>query len=153
MSFIEMFLGVSVIESAVSCLGHMVMPDFFVNFVLTMLDIYVSYIWVSGSYSVHLVELRETGKLFAMKAMDKSVMLNRNKVHLLEFPSQPIESKAPCKCCWNHFNTTEISEKPKETKKDMVVRRLFKEKKQTCVVGTEEFSKSQAIVLFFVAGS
>jgi serine/threonine protein kinase len=27
------------------------------------------------------VELRETGKLFAMKAMDKSVMLNRNKVH------------------------------------------------------------------------
>jgi hypothetical protein len=35
----------------------------------------------------------------------------------------------------------------------MVVRRLFKEKKQTCVVGTEEFSKSQAIVLFFVAGS
>lgn len=31
--------------------------------------------------SVHLVELRETGKLFAMKAMDKSVMLNRNKVH------------------------------------------------------------------------
>lgn len=27
------------------------------------------------------MELRETGKLFAMKAMDKSVMLNRNKVH------------------------------------------------------------------------
>ncbi len=122
-----MFLGVSVIESAVSCLGHMVMPDFFVNFVLTMFDIYVFYIWVSGSYSVHLVELRETGKLFAMKAMDKSVMLNRNKVHLLEFPSQPIESKAPVKCCWNHFNTTEISEKPKEIKKDMVLRRLFKE--------------------------
>jgi hypothetical protein len=39
-----MFLGVSVIESAVSCLGHMVMPDFFVNFVLTMFDIYVSHI-------------------------------------------------------------------------------------------------------------
>ncbi len=32
------------LESAVSCLGHMFMPDFFVNFVLTMFDIYVSYI-------------------------------------------------------------------------------------------------------------
>nr|AML77969.1 putative LOV domain-containing protein [Syzygium micranthum] len=31
--------------------------------------------------SVHLVELRGTGQFFAMKAMDKSVMLNRNKVH------------------------------------------------------------------------
>nr|AML78071.1 putative LOV domain-containing protein [Myristica fragrans] len=31
--------------------------------------------------SVHLVELVGTGELFAMKAMDKSVMLNRNKVH------------------------------------------------------------------------
>nr|AML78127.1 putative LOV domain-containing protein [Telesonix jamesii] len=31
--------------------------------------------------SVHLVELKETGELFAMKAMEKSVMLNRNKVH------------------------------------------------------------------------
>nr|AML76573.1 putative LOV domain-containing protein [Posidonia australis] len=31
--------------------------------------------------SVHLVELRGTGELFAMKAMDKSVMINRNKVH------------------------------------------------------------------------
>eukprot|EP00897_Mesotaenium_endlicherianum_P003441 jgi/Mesen1/3124/ME000184S02190 len=31
--------------------------------------------------SVHLVELRDTGKLFAMKAMDKEVMINRNKVH------------------------------------------------------------------------
>ncbi|XP_047310369.1 phototropin-2-like [Impatiens glandulifera] len=31
--------------------------------------------------SVHLVELRGTGELFAMKAMDKSMMLNRNKVH------------------------------------------------------------------------
>nr|AML78191.1 putative LOV domain-containing protein [Aristolochia elegans] len=31
--------------------------------------------------SVHLVELLGTGELFAMKAMDKSVMLNRNKVH------------------------------------------------------------------------
>nr|AHZ63873.1 phototropin [Osmunda regalis]AML78893.1 putative LOV domain-containing protein [Osmunda sp. BC-2016] len=31
--------------------------------------------------SVHLVELRGSGELFAMKAMDKSVMLNRNKVH------------------------------------------------------------------------
>ncbi|PIA26320.1 hypothetical protein AQUCO_09500053v1 [Aquilegia coerulea] len=31
--------------------------------------------------SVHLVELKNTGELYAMKAMDKSVMLNRNKVH------------------------------------------------------------------------
>ncbi|KAL6652992.1 hypothetical protein ACP70R_011917 [Stipagrostis hirtigluma subsp. patula] len=31
--------------------------------------------------SVHLVELKGSGELFAMKAMDKSVMLNRNKVH------------------------------------------------------------------------
>uniref|UniRef100_A0A126WZ90 non-specific serine/threonine protein kinase n=1 Tax=Dipteris conjugata TaxID=32108 RepID=A0A126WZ90_9MONI len=31
--------------------------------------------------SVHLVELRSSGELFAMKAMDKKVMLNRNKVH------------------------------------------------------------------------
>ncbi|KAG2622543.1 hypothetical protein PVAP13_3KG000048 [Panicum virgatum] len=31
--------------------------------------------------SVHLVELLGTGEYFAMKAMDKSVMLNRNKVH------------------------------------------------------------------------
>nr|AML78470.1 putative LOV domain-containing protein [Copaifera officinalis] len=31
--------------------------------------------------SVHLVELCGTGHYFAMKAMDKSVMLNRNKVH------------------------------------------------------------------------
>ncbi|ERN11433.1 phototropin-2 isoform X1 [Amborella trichopoda] len=31
--------------------------------------------------SVHLVELRGTGETFAMKAMDKSIMLNRNKVH------------------------------------------------------------------------
>nr|AML77124.1 putative LOV domain-containing protein [Alangium chinense] len=31
--------------------------------------------------SVHLVELCETGEYFAMKAMDKGIMLNRNKVH------------------------------------------------------------------------
>ncbi|KAG0468071.1 hypothetical protein HPP92_017399 [Vanilla planifolia] len=31
--------------------------------------------------SVHLVELAETGEYFAMKAMDKNVMLSRNKVH------------------------------------------------------------------------
>nr|AML76687.1 putative LOV domain-containing protein [Philoxerus vermicularis] len=31
--------------------------------------------------SVHLVELKGSGELFAMKAMDKSLMLNRNKVH------------------------------------------------------------------------
>eukprot|EP00249_Psilotum_nudum_P023382 c28852_g2_i1 orf=276-1739(+) len=33
------------------------------------------------SGSVHLVELQETGKLFAIKTTDKSVMINRNKVH------------------------------------------------------------------------
>ncbi|CAK7328167.1 unnamed protein product [Dovyalis caffra] len=31
--------------------------------------------------SVHLVELYGTGQFFAMKAMDKGIMLNRNKVH------------------------------------------------------------------------
>ncbi|CAN1289326.1 PHOT2 [Linum perenne] len=31
--------------------------------------------------SVHLVELEETGELYAMKAMKKSTMMNRNKVH------------------------------------------------------------------------
>nr|ACT35018.1 phytochrome 3 [Plagiogyria distinctissima] len=31
--------------------------------------------------SVHLVELRGTGQVFALKAMDKSLMLHRNKVH------------------------------------------------------------------------
>lgn len=31
-------------------------------------------------YSVHLVELQGTGELYAMKAMEKSAMLNRNKV-------------------------------------------------------------------------
>ncbi|KAG8657685.1 phototropin-2 isoform X1 [Manihot esculenta] len=31
--------------------------------------------------SVHLVELKESGQLYAMKAMEKSMMLNRNKVH------------------------------------------------------------------------
>nr|AML79008.1 putative LOV domain-containing protein [Heliotropium calcicola] len=31
--------------------------------------------------SVHLVELIGTGQLFAMKAMDKTIMMNRNKVH------------------------------------------------------------------------
>nr|AML77934.1 putative LOV domain-containing protein [Linum grandiflorum] len=31
--------------------------------------------------SVHLVELEETGELYAMKAMEKSTMMSRNKVH------------------------------------------------------------------------
>lgn len=31
-------------------------------------------------YSVHLVELCDSGEYFAMKAMDKGIMLNRNKV-------------------------------------------------------------------------
>jgi len=33
-----------------------------------------------SAFSVHLVELEGTGQYFAMKAMDKGVMLNRNKV-------------------------------------------------------------------------
>nr|AML79634.1 putative LOV domain-containing protein [Lagarostrobos franklinii] len=41
--------------------------------------------------SVHLVELRGTGELFAMKAMDKKVMLNRNKVHRACIERQIIE--------------------------------------------------------------
>ncbi len=35
--------------------------------------------------SVHLVELRGSGRLFAMKAMDKDIMVNRNKVKLMFF--------------------------------------------------------------------
>ena len=31
-------------------------------------------------FSVHLVELQGAGELYAMKAMEKSIMLNRNKV-------------------------------------------------------------------------
>jgi len=31
-------------------------------------------------FSVYLVELGETGQYFAMKAMEKGIMLNRNKV-------------------------------------------------------------------------
>lgn len=31
--------------------------------------------------SVHLVELRGSGQLYALKAMDKTVIMNRNKVH------------------------------------------------------------------------
>lgn len=31
--------------------------------------------------SVHLVELKGTGELYAMKAMEKTMMLNRNKVY------------------------------------------------------------------------
>lgn len=34
--------------------------------------------------SVHLVELKDSGELYAMKAMEKSVMLNRNKVGTLK---------------------------------------------------------------------
>lgn len=42
-------------------------------------------------YSVHLVELQGTGELYAMKAMDKSVMFNRNKVlSFLPFSSKHI---------------------------------------------------------------
>lgn len=35
--------------------------------------------------SVHLVELNGTGEFFAMKAMDKGIMLNRNKVIALSY--------------------------------------------------------------------
>lgn len=37
-------------------------------------------ILTTGSSSVHLVELRSTTEFYAMKAMEKSVMVNRNKV-------------------------------------------------------------------------
>jgi len=51
------------------------------NGVLLLIKLYVAVInWFLGSCSVHLVELKGTGEFFAMKAMDKSVMLNRNKV-------------------------------------------------------------------------
>jgi serine/threonine protein kinase len=36
---------------------------------------------ITVSSSVHLVELRSTTEFYAMKAMEKSVMVNRNKVH------------------------------------------------------------------------
>lgn len=35
--------------------------------------------WLENS--VHLVELKGTGELYAMKAMEKTMMLNRNKVY------------------------------------------------------------------------
>jgi len=41
--------------------------------------------------SVHLVELLGTGEYFAMKAMDKSVMLNRNKVHRVTVERQILD--------------------------------------------------------------
>lgn len=37
-------------------------------------------------FSVHLVELKGTGELYAMKAMEKSTMLNRNKVQMDKSP-------------------------------------------------------------------
>lgn len=37
-------------------------------------------VYYDWNRSVHLVELLNTGEYFAMKAMDKSIMLNRNKV-------------------------------------------------------------------------
>nr|AHZ63879.1 phototropin [Isoetes tegetiformans] len=41
----------------------------------------VKHLGYGDTGSVHLVELEDTGHYFAMKAMDKSVMVNRNKVH------------------------------------------------------------------------
>nr|AML78505.1 putative LOV domain-containing protein [Wollemia nobilis] len=41
----------------------------------------LKYLGYGDTGSVHLVELNDTGELFAMKTMDKSMMLNRNKVH------------------------------------------------------------------------
>jgi len=40
---------------------------------------------------VHLVELVGTDQLFAMKAMDKAVMLNRNKVITVTCTSRNLE--------------------------------------------------------------
>ncbi|GJP33508.1 hypothetical protein CLOM_g18043 [Closterium sp. NIES-68] len=54
--------------------------------------------------SVHLVELRDTTRLFAMKAMDKEVMINRNKrasacQRLLRASLWP-------RCCWRWSTCT-----------------------------------------------
>ena len=46
----------------------------------------------SFHYSVHLVELCGTGQFYAMKAMDKTVMLNRNKVFKVIYQSNFIAS-------------------------------------------------------------
>ncbi|KAK9999130.1 hypothetical protein SO802_018733 [Lithocarpus litseifolius] len=50
--------------------------------------------------SVHLVELQGTGELYAMKAMEKSMMLNCNKIDdlivkklVLKYPILPNEAK------------------------------------------------------------
>nr|AML79401.1 putative LOV domain-containing protein [Drakaea elastica] len=42
--------------------------------------------------SVHLVELVETGEHFAMKTMDKNMMLNRNKVHRVSAERQILDT-------------------------------------------------------------
>lgn len=43
-----------------------------------MVDFFIFFGW---QQSVHLVELKGTGELYAMKAMEKTMMLNRNKVY------------------------------------------------------------------------
>lgn len=43
--------------------------------------IWLSFLFFWLENSVHLVELKGTGELYAMKAMEKTMMLNRNKVY------------------------------------------------------------------------
>lgn len=45
---------------------------------------FLKWLLVGVDRSVHLVELKDSGELYAMKAMEKSVMLNRNKVIMLK---------------------------------------------------------------------
>lgn len=41
----------------------------------------IDFLFFGWKNSVHLVELKGTGELYAMKAMEKAMMLNRNKVY------------------------------------------------------------------------
>jgi len=56
------------------------------------------------AFSVHLVELEGTGQYFAMKAMDKGVMLNRNKV--LSLIKNHYQVKHLCSQFTNHIKIT-----------------------------------------------
>ena len=61
------------------CFGGLILRLMINWIVCTMQLIYLSS-FVLSFCSVHLVELKGTGELFAMKAMEKDVMINRNKV-------------------------------------------------------------------------
>ena len=59
--------------------------------------------------SVHLVELLGTGEYFAMKAMDKSVMLNRNKVGVTNFVTYEILDITVFNCFFIYLSNTSRS--------------------------------------------